>query len=52
MDGVKFKFRIKDPKDTIIDHILQDLSLDDKTAILDKVKQLIDATTDVNETVS
>lgn len=44
--------RIKDQKDAVIDHILQDFTLDDKTAMLDKVKQLIDATTDVNETVS
>ncbi len=44
--------RIKDRKDAVIDHILQDFTLDDKTAILDKIKQLIDATTDVNETIS
>jgi len=43
---------IKDRKDAVIDHILQDFTLDDKTAVLDKIKQLIDATTDVNETVS
>ena len=44
--------RIKDRKDAVIDHILQDFTLDDKTAILDKIKQIIDATTDVNETIS
>jgi len=50
--GKKTLARIKDQKDAVIDHILQDFTLDDKTAVLDKVKQLIDATTDVNETVS
>jgi MarR family 2-MHQ and catechol resistance regulon transcriptional repressor len=50
--GKKTLARIKDQKDAVIDHILQDFTLNDKTAVLDKVKQLIDATTDVNETVS
>jgi MarR family 2-MHQ and catechol resistance regulon transcriptional repressor len=44
--------RIKDRKDAVIDHILQDFTVDDKTAMLDKIKQLIAATADANETVS
>ncbi|MCF8138551.1 MAG: MarR family transcriptional regulator [Desulfotignum sp.] len=43
--------RIKDRKDTNIEQILEDFTLEDKTALLDKIKQLIAATAGVNESV-
>jgi MarR family 2-MHQ and catechol resistance regulon transcriptional repressor len=44
--------RIKDRKDTNIEQILENFTLEDKTALLDKIKQLIAATAGVNESVS
>jgi DNA-binding MarR family transcriptional regulator len=43
--------RIKDRKDTNIEQILEDFTLEDKTALLNKIKQLIAATAGVNESV-
>ncbi|MEX1303277.1 MAG: MarR family transcriptional regulator [Desulfotignum sp.] len=44
--------RIKDRKDDVIELILKDFTLEDKTTLLDKVKQLIAATAHTNETLS
>lgn len=44
--------RIKDRKDDVIELILKDFTLEDKTTLLDKVKQLIAATAHANETLS
>ena len=44
--------RIKNGKDAVIERILQDFTHEDKTVLLEKVKQLINATAGANENIS
>jgi DNA-binding MarR family transcriptional regulator len=44
--------RIKTGKDAVIERILQDFTHEDKTVLLEKVKQLINATAGANENIS
>jgi DNA-binding MarR family transcriptional regulator len=44
--------RIKTGKDAVIERILQDFTHEDKTLLLEKVKQLINATASANKNVS